>query len=263
MTQLAVQHRQIDESLPISLEEIASLVREWPKNWNFVEESQRTSETSVSSSRLDQRNQELDLIQALRNGDEAAFSTLIERYHSRLLRLARAFVSSEAVAEEVVQETWLGVLEGIDGFEGRSSLRTWIFRILTNRAKTRGQRENRYVPFSDATNQTEEESDPTHEPEWFHASGHLNGHWAIPPSTWDENTPERLLLSKESLELIEKTVQRLPDAQRQIIVLHDLEGIDSEEICKGLNISPTNQRVLLHRARSKVRTVLNQYLHGR
>ena len=140
MTQLAVQSNQIDESLPYSLEEITSLVRGWPKNWNVVEESQSTPETSVTSSSLDQRNQELELIQALRNGEEAAFSTLIDRYHSRLLRLARAFVPSEAVAEEVVQDTWLGVLEGIDGFEGRSSLQTWIFRILTNRAKTRGQK---------------------------------------------------------------------------------------------------------------------------
>ena len=229
----------------------------------FISDAQAPIQVARHSITSEVDAKELEFVQALRNGEEAAFTTLIERYHSRLLRLARAFVSSEAVAEEVVQETWLGVLEGINGFEGRSSLRTWIFRILTNRAKTRGQRENRYVPFSDATTQADEERNSTLDLERFHSSGHLNGHWAIPPSTWDENTPERLLLSKESLERIEKAIQALPDNQRQIIILHDLEGIDSEEICKGLNISPTNQRVLLHRARSKVRSVLNQYLHGR
>ena len=262
MTQLALQPKSIGESLPISLEEITSLVRGWPKNWKFVEEANQTPPPNVSSSRSESRTQDLELIQALRNGDETAFSTLIDQYHSRLLRVARAFVSSEAVAEEVVQETWLGVLEGIDGFEGRSSLRTWIFRILTNRAKTRGQRENRYVSFSDATTQTDEDTNASLEPERFHSSGHLTGHWVIPPSTWDENTPERLLLSKESLERIEKAIQALPANQRQIMILHDLEGIDSEEICKGLNISASNKRVLLHRARTKVRSVLHQYLKG-
>ena len=197
--------------------------------------------------------QERELVQALRNGDEAAFSTLIDRYHSKLQRLARSFVPSEAIAEEVVQETWLAVLEGINRFEGRSSLQTWIFRILTNRAKTRGQRENRYVTFADTTAQTDEDTTSSLEPERFHTSGHLAGHWVIPPTTWDDNTPERLLGSKENLIIINNAISRLPARQRQIIILHDLEGVDSEEICHMLKITPTNQRVLLHRARSRVR----------
>ena len=203
---------------------------------------------------------EPELVQALRNGDETAFSSLMDQYHSRLMRVARTFVSSQAVAEEVVQETWLAVLEGIDRFEGRSSLKTWIFQILTNRAKSRGQREHRYVPFSDVSSPFGQEEDHAIEPEQFHATGPLKGHWAISPTTWDEDTPERLLLSKESLLHIEKAIQALPTIQRQIMILRDIEGIDSEEICNIFQITPTNQRVLLHRARSKVRMALGQYL---
>ncbi len=201
-----------------------------------------------------------ELVQALRNGDEAAFTSLIERFHNPLRRLARAYVPSEAVAEEVVQETWMAVLQGLTHFEGRSSLKTWIFRILTNRAKTRGQRENRYVSFSYAANQSDQEEDMGMEPERFHTSGHLTGHWVIPPTTWDENTPERLLLSKESLAQLKQAIQTLPANQRQVIILRDIEEIDSEEVCQFLNITQTNQRVLLHRARSKVRFALNHYL---
>ncbi len=208
----------------------------------------------------DTEGTELALVKALRNGDEAAFSSLIERYHTRLLRLARAYVPSEAVAEEVVQETWLGVLEGIHRFEGRSALKTWIFQILTNRAKTRGKRENRYVSFSEVTFPSDQEEDIAMEPERFHTSGHLTGHWVIPPTTWDENTPERLLLSREGMAQLEKAIRTLPPNQRQVMILRDIEDIDSEEICNFLNITQTNQRVLLHRARSKVRWALNNYL---
>ena len=193
---------------------------------------------------------------------EAAFSLLMDRYHTRLIRVARTFVPSQAVAEEVVQETWLAVLEGIDRFEGRSSLKTWIFRILTNRAKSKGQREHRYVSFSDVSSPFDQEEDLAMEPERFHTTGPLKGHWDISPTTWEENTPERVLLSKEGLAHLEKAIQALPTIQRQIILLRDIEGIDSEEVCKLFHVTPTNQRVLLHRARSKVRRVLNQYLQG-
>ena len=228
----------------------------------LVQDPHLSNQAHFSSLSSDAAMKERQLVHALRNGDETAYSTLIERYHTRLIRLARTFVPSQAVAEEVVQETWLAVLQGITRFEGRSSLKTWLFQILTNRAKTRGRQESRYVSFSDAANQTDQEEEIAMEPERFHPSGHLTGHWTIPPTTWDENTPERLLLSKEGLAQIEKAIQALPANQRQVIIPRDIEGIDSDEICKILNITPTNQRVLLHRARSKVRWALNQYFKG-
>lgn len=203
---------------------------------------------------------EHQLLHALRNGDEAAFGSLVDRYHTRLQRLARAYVPSEAVAEEVVQETWLGVLEGIDRFEGRSSLKTWIFQILTNRAKTRGKREHRYVSFSEAGPGNDQDDDLALEPERFHTSGHLTGHWAISPTTWDAHTPERLLLSKEGLAQVEQAMQTLPANQRRVMILRDIEDIDSEDICQLLNITESNQRVLLHRARTKVRSALHDYM---
>ncbi len=226
----------------------------------LVQDPHLSNQAHFSSMSSDAGMKEHQLVHALRNGDEDTFSSLIERYHTRLLRLARAYVPSEAVAEEVVQETWMAVLQGLTHFEGRSSLKTWIFRILTNRAKTRGQRENRYVSFSYAANQSDQEEDMAMEPERFHTSGHLTGHWVIPPTTWDENTPERLLLSKESLAQLKQAIQTLPANQGQVIILRDIEEIDSEEVCQFLNITQTNQRVLLHRARSKVRFALNHYL---
>ena len=227
---------------------------------DLIPDSLMLHPTHDNSGASDAESKERELLQALRNGDETAFSSLVDRYHTRLLRLARAYVPSEAVSEEVVQETWLGVLEGIHRFEGRSSLKTWIFQILTNRAKTRGKRENRSVSFSEATPHSDGEEDFALEPERFHTSGHLTGHWAISPTTWEKNTPERLLLSKEGIAQLEKAIQTLRANQRQVMILRDIEGIDSEEICKILNITPTNQRVLLHRARSKVRWALNDYL---
>lgn len=201
-------------------------------------------------------------LQALRNGDETAFATLVDRYHAPLLRLAMAFVSSEAIAEEVVQETWIGVLEGLSRFEGRSSLKTWIFRILTNQAKTRGVRESRSVPFSPLGQSEEDSGTPAVDPARFLTSGYFVDHWASPPNSWDEETPERLLLSKECGQRIEKAIAALPPAQRQVLVLHDVDGLSSEEVCNVLGISETNQRVLLHRARSRVRRTLERYLAG-
>ena len=221
--------------------------------------SKRAHQSSMTS---DTKSKDRELVQALRDGDETAFNSLITRYHSRLVRLAGTYVRSEAVAEEVAQETWLAVWEGIDRFEGRASLKTWLFQILTNRAKTRGIRESRYVPFSSASTATDAEDNSSVEPERFQASGYLVGHWAISPTTWDEKTPERLLLSKEGLAQIEEAIHALPANLRQVIILRDIEGIDSEETCQMLQITATNQRVLLHRARSKVRKVLSQYLQG-
>lgn len=169
------------------------------------------------------------------------------------------FVSSPAVAEEVVQETWIGVLEGIGRFEGRSSLKTWIFRILTNQAKTRGVRERRSTPFSPLGHSTEEPEVPAVDPARFHTSGYWVDHWNALPRYWDDETPERLFLSKEGLVQIEKAISALPPTQRQVITLRDVEGLTAVEVCNILSIGETNQRVLLHRARSHVRRALEKY----
>ena len=199
--------------------------------------------------------EDLALIKRLRQGEEAAFAGLVEQYHGRLLRLARAFVSSEASAEEVVQDTWVGVLNGLGTFEARSSLKSWIFRILTNRAKTRGVREARSVPMS-ALGDAEREGDPAVDPERF-TSGEM---WARPPRPWEDDTPERLVADSESMAYLEGAIAELPANQRAVFTLRDIEGLDSEEACNVLEISETNQRVLLHRARSKLRGALEQYL---
>jgi len=192
------------------------------------------------------------LIARLRSGDESAFRALIDMYHAMLVRVARMYVSTQAVAEEVAQETWLAVLEGIDRFEGRSSFKTWLFRILTNRAKTRGIREGRSLPFSAL-----EPDEPAVEPDRFHGGDHSwPGHWAAPPTRF----PEERLLAGETREVLERAIEALPPTQRAVISLRDIEGWSAEEVCNALTVSETNQRVLLHRARAAVRAALEQYL---
>lgn len=203
---------------------------------------------------------DLRLLEALRNGDETAFAWLINQYHTSLVRLAQIYVASAAVAEEVAQEAWLGVLQGLDRFEGRSSLKTWIFRILTNRAKTRGQREARSVPFSDLEDPDLGEAEPAVESDRFNPPNHQwPNHWAVEPASW-ETIPEHRFLSQETRAYIEQAVTELPPNQRQVIMLRDIDGWTSDEVCAVLGLSEANQRVLLHRARSKVRRVLEQYL---
>ena len=198
------------------------------------------------------------IVRALRSGDEAAFMALVERHQGQMLRIARMYVPTQAVAEEVVQDAWLGVLRGLEGFEGRSSLRTWIFRILVNIAKTRGQRERRSVPFSSLW--AVEGEEPALEPERFLPEGeHWAGHWAEDPASWD-TVPEERLLSSETLAFVGATIETLPPNQREVIRMRDVLGWSSEEVRNALEISETNQRVLLHRARSKVRRALEGYL---
>ena len=197
------------------------------------------------------------LVAALRAGDEAAFMTLVERYGPSMLRVARTFVPSPAVAEEVVQEAWLGVLRGLDRFERRSSLKTWIFRILTNVAKTRGERESRSVPFSSLAG--DESAGPAVDPSRFDPSQGTQGMWAAPPASW-EDVPEDRLLAGETLGEVRAAIAGLPPQQRTVITLRDVEGWTSDEVRNVLDISETNQRVLLHRARSKVRRALEEYV---
>jgi RNA polymerase sigma-70 factor (ECF subfamily) len=199
---------------------------------------------------------EAGLVAALRAGDEVAFTELTRTYHASLLRVAQIYVSSRAVAEEVVQETWLAVLQGLDRFEGRSSLKTWIFSILANRAKTRAVREGRTIPFSAL--QPERVPEPAVEPERFRSpeDPRWPGHWASPPQAW----PEQRLLAGETREKLAEAIESLPANQRAVISLRDVEGWSAEEVCNALEITETNQRVLLHRARSKVRKALEGYL---
>jgi len=248
--------------LEISFAEPVSVFNLGTEAWNLVQDDDRELEITAAGNSPKVNYEELELISSLRQGEETAFATLVERYHGRLLRFAQTFVSNQAVAEEVVQETWMAVLEGIHRFEGRSSLKTWIFQILQNLARTKGKREHRYISFSDVGNSTDQEKEGGIELERIGTSDHLRSHQAFSPTTRDELTPERLLISKESLTQIEHAIQALPSNQRQVIILRDIEGIDSEEICQLLNITATNQRVLLHRARSKVRQALHPYLQG-
>ncbi len=208
---------------------------------------------------MDAQLDEAALLSLLRQRDETAFTQLVEQFHTSLVRLARLFVQDDSIAEELCQETWLAVLQGLDRFEGRSSLKTWIFTILTNKARTRSHRDNRSMVFSDF-----EETDfdaPTVAPERFRDASHgaSTDHWAVAPASW-EGIPEDRVLSEETLTLIRQSIARLPENQRAVITLRDIEELSAQEICNILGISETNQRVLLHRARARVREALEQYL---
>jgi RNA polymerase sigma-70 factor (ECF subfamily) len=203
--------------------------------------------------------QETELLARLRAGDERAFETLVELHYPTMLAVARHYVSSRAVAEEVVQEAWLGVLKGIDRFQGRSSLRTWILRILVNIAKTRGAREARTVPFASLAPEGE---GPAVEPERFRgAHDPFPGHWQAYPGDW-QRLPEDVLTNRETMGLVLATIHRLPPPQRIVITMRDIQGCDPQEVCEALDLSEGNQRVLLHRARSKVRSALERHLDG-
>jgi RNA polymerase sigma-70 factor, ECF subfamily len=202
---------------------------------------------------------EAEIVAALRAGSEDAFMWLVDAYGPAMLRVAGTYVPSRAVAEEVVQETWLAVLEGISRFEGRSSLRTWIFRILMNRAITRGRRERRSVPFSSVAGPELEPGETAVDPSRFLPPEHRwAGHWSAAPRRWD--LPEDRLVGKETLQVLRESIAELPPAQRAVITLRDVQGWSSAEVGNVLDVSETNQRVLLHRARSKVRRALERYL---
>ncbi|MFI5399284.1 MAG: RNA polymerase sigma factor [Candidatus Binatia bacterium] len=199
--------------------------------------------------------EDLALVKRLLAGDATAFAFLVDRYHGRLLRLAMTFVSDRATAEDVVQDTWLGVMRGLETFEGRSALNTWIFRILTNRAKSRGVRDARSLPFSSLESPDREHESPV-DPARFQP----NGAWADPPRRWDDDTPEKLLMRQEAVHHLQGAIEDLPANQRAVVILRDIEGLDADEVCNILEISETNQRVLLHRARSKLRRALEEYV---
>jgi len=198
-----------------------------------------------------------DVVAALRAGDEAAFVALVRGLHALLHRTAMTYVPSRAIADEVVQETWLAVVEGLDRFEGRSSLRTWIFRIAANIARSRGGREGRCRPFSSFGGGADR---PAVDPDRFLPAGRSAwpGRWACPPAAWE--TPEEHLLARETQDVIRAAIDRLPASQRLVVTLRDVEGWDAAEACAALEISAANQRVLLHRARARVRDALEAHL---
>ncbi|WP_405386617.1 sigma-70 family RNA polymerase sigma factor [Streptomyces sp. NBC_01102] len=198
------------------------------------------------------------LVQRLHDGDEATFALVLDTWSGSMIRLARSFVSSRDSAEEAVQDTWLAVIKGIGDFEGRSSLKTWVYRILVNTAKARGTKESRTVPFASLL---PEDEGPTVDASRFRAAGEpYAGHWAVgqEPRPW--HLPEDQVLRGEVREVITEAIDGLPPRMRTVLTLRDVEGYGSEEVCALLEISPGNQRVLLHRARALVRGKLEEYL---
>jgi RNA polymerase sigma-70 factor (ECF subfamily) len=213
----------------------------------------------ISASRPAAGEADRRLLEALRRGDEAAFRHLVERHHAAMVRVARGFVPTRAVAEEVAQQAWLGVLNGLARFEGRSSLKTWIFSILVKRARTEGERERRTVPFSALVQQEVDDHDPAVDPDRFLGpDSRWAGHWACGPRPFAG--PDERLIAGETMAVLRRAVDELPPAQRTVIGLRDLEGWDAPEVCALLGISDGNQRVLLHRARAKVRAALERHL---
>ena len=203
--------------------------------------------------------EEVELLARLRAGDERAFEALVNRHYGRMLAVARTYVGSRAVAEEVVQEAWLGVLKGLEGFEGRSSLATWLMRIVVNIAKTRGVREARSVPFASLAPKGE---DAAVEPERFRGPGDaFPGHWRAYPANWN-SVPEDVLHERDTLRVAMDAIAKLPPAQRTVMTMRDVQGCGADEVCAALEVSDGNQRVLLHRARSRVRAALERHFDG-
>lgn len=207
-------------------------------------------------------HEEVALLARLRQGDEGAFDELVTRHHSALIRMAMGYVAHREVAEEVVQDTWMAVIEGLDRFQGRSSLRTWIFGIMIHKAKDRGVREKRHTNFS-SFESLDEESDDMIDPSRFHQSGEWAGHWAFPPQPWDDQTPEKLLASQQAVNAMNKAIEALPQTLKEVLIIRDVEGVEAKEACDILEISETNLYVRLHRARERVRQAVETYLEGR
>jgi RNA polymerase sigma-70 factor, ECF subfamily len=203
---------------------------------------------------------EAELLARLRSGDERAFESLVSAHHPTMIAVARTYVRTAGVAEEVVQEAWLGVLKGIDRFEGRASLKTWIMRIVVNTAISRAGREARTVPFASLVPEGEHEH--AVEPERFRPPGAaFAGHWTGYPVDW-RGLPEERLLGRETIDVVRRAIEELPESQRRVITMRDVAGCTAAEACDVLQLSNGNQRILLHRARSRVRAALERHLDG-
>jgi RNA polymerase sigma-70 factor (ECF subfamily) len=195
-------------------------------------------------------------LEALKAGDEAAFQSLVQRYHTSMFRLAMTYVGDRGVAEDVVQEAWLNCLRSLDRFEGRSSLKTWLFGILVNVARARRRKESRILPFASLFRRDESDS---HRPTVDRGRFGSDGMWSDAPHSWD-NIPESKVLGDETLHHVRSAIDALPAKQREVILLRDVAGFEASEVSSLLGISPANERVRLHRARAAVRQTLEEYL---
>ena len=214
----------------------------------------------ITSSSFELSPDERKQLDALRRGDEYAFEQLVAQYHGSLVRIARIYVDDRVTAEEVAQDAWLGFLRGLNRFEGRSSLKTFLFTIVSNLAKTRGKRAKRTMPFSFFEQYDQDTDEPAVPENRFRGANDVYaGHWATKPAPWNVD-PETNALNTELMRYVEMAVAMLPEQQRLVITLRDIRGWSGEEVCNALGIAETNQRVLLHRARSKVRRALEDYL---
>jgi RNA polymerase sigma-70 factor (ECF subfamily) len=201
------------------------------------------------------------LLAKLKRGDEGAFDELVNQHHSTLIRMAMGYVADREVAEEVVQDTWMAVIESLNRFEGRSSLRTWVCGILIHKAKDRGVREKRHTTFS-AFESYDDDNDEAVDPSRFQQTGEWAGHWAFPPQPWDDQTPEKLLASQQAVNAMQRAIEALPAILKEVLILRDVEGVDAKEVCEMLSITETNLYVRLHRARERVRVAVETYLEG-
>ena len=248
MDQVPVPHRDTASAVP----------RQRPAGEPAAPDAPAAHPGGPAGSEHTRTEDERALVAALRRGDESAFATLVDRHSAGLLRLARTYVSSVAVAEDVVQETWLALLRGLDRFEERSTIKTWLFRVAANIARTRGVQERRTTPFSslgdDEQGPTVDPSRfrPPDDPDWPH-------HWAAPPQRWD-TSPEARLMAYETREQLAQALAALPPRQRSVVALRDVEGLTADEVCELLDLSAGNQRVLLHRGRARLRQALEDYL---
>jgi RNA polymerase sigma-70 factor (ECF subfamily) len=203
---------------------------------------------------------QLALVERLRQGDEAAFGELVDRHHASFVRLAAVYVRDRSTAEEVAQEAWLGILRGLHQFAGRASFKTWMFRILVNCAKRRALRESRSVALSEQWDAAEDLLEAAVPPEWFRGEGdQWRGGWLVFPGDWGEQ-PEQRLVAAETRRELAAMIERLPFKQRQVLVLRDVDGLSASEVRETLQLSESNQRVLLHRARSTLRRLLSDHL---
>jgi len=194
---------------------------------------------------------DIELIARLKAGDQAAFSAMVRAWSPSLHRLARNYVKTEAQVQEVVQDTWMGVVKGLARFEGRSSLKTWVFTILVNRSRTRGTREARSLPMSALGDADAGPMDPDR----FNP----NGGWAEPPFSWKARSADDIVTTQQAMDVLGRAIEELPPRQRRVVTLRDIEGVEAEDVCNLLEISESNQRVLLHRGRSKLRAALERH----
>ncbi|WP_447601151.1 RNA polymerase sigma factor [Nitrospira sp. Nam80] len=224
-----------------------------------IERSAALGEATPAESRLVPSTDDHSVVERLIRGDEPAFDELVTKYHGPLVRIAMGYVADRDAAEEVVQDTWMAVIESLSRFEGRSALRTWIFGILIHKAKDRGVREKRHVTFS-AFESLDDENDEAVDQARFHQSGEWAGHWVFPPQRWDDQTPEKLLASRQATDCMQQAIADLPPMLREVLILRDVEGLESQEACELLNITETNLYVRLHRARERVRRAIELHL---